>query len=391
MLSTTITKLRCPVFLDLDDPSQADTCQGEISLLVKGVPQSQSHLSTHVAAHEIASGMLECQNCRARFPIIAGVAILSSDVASYILQHVKGIAQLVNEDEIPIEYREDFIDAKSEIEAEHIEEDLEAERVVSLYLMNHYLRFGDADKKLPQWLKPMSGHMSPLIESLIREHWDHGPFSQIVRWFDSIASEKPQASVIELGSGVGGLYPHLRAKLGSYLGIDSSFASVALARHLALGAPYGRKLRIPNDLLQGPVSREVTIAAQNALDGSADFVVGEIEGLPVQKSQWDVTIALNAIDMMPMPALLPKLQYDVLKKDGIAIQSCPYIWHEQVARDLRERLPLGIEQSSQAVEWLYSDAGLKIEESVEHLPWLFFKHLRQLEIYSVHIFKARKS
>lgn len=387
MLSTTITKLRCPVFLDLDDPSQADTCQGEISLLVKGVPQSQAHLPSY----EISSGMLECQRCRAHFPILGGVAILSSDVASYILQHVKGIAQLVSDEEIPIEYREDFVDAKSEIEPEHIEEDLEAERVVSLYLMNHYLRFGDKRGQLPSWLKPNTGSMSPLIESLIRDYWDHGPLSQIDRWFDSISSEKPKASVIELGSGVGGLYPLLRAKLGTYLGIDSSFASVALARHLALGAPYGRKLRVPNDLLQGPVSREVVIPAQNAMDGSADFIVGEIEGLPAQKDHWDVTIALNAIDMMPVPALLPQLQYELLKSGGIAVQSCPYIWHEQVARELRDRLPKEIQQSSKAVEWLYSEAGFKLEDSIEHLPWLFFKHLRQLEIYSAHLFKARKS
>jgi SAM-dependent methyltransferase len=257
--------------------------------------------------------------------------------------------------------------------------------------MNHYLRVGQGSPGAPAWLKPeQGGTVSPLIESLIQEHWDRGPFSQISAWVNSIASENTQASVIELGSGVGGLYPILKAKIGSYLGIDSSFASVALARHLALGAPYGRKLRIPGDLLQGPVSREVNIPIENALDGSADFIVGEIESLPVKASDADVTIALNAIDMMPEPALLPELQYKVLKKGGVAIQSCPYIWHEQVARELKERLPASIQDSAQAVEWLYTQAGFTMSQKLEHLPWLFFKHLRQLEIYSVHIFMARK-
>jgi SAM-dependent methyltransferase len=383
MLSSTISKLRCPSFID-----ESESCQGDIALLGKGgAPQTFSG-----PAQEIASGTLFCLKCQTRYPILAGVAILTSDVASYILHHVKGIAQLVSEDEIPIEYREDFIDAKSEIEPEHIEEDLEAERVVSLYLMNHYLRVGNRSQGTLEWLQPeQGGKVSPLIESLIRQHWDRGPFSQISTWLKSIRSEKPQASVIELGSGVGGLYPLLKADIGSYLGVDSSFASVALARHLALGAPYGRKLRIPGDLLQGPVSREVEISPQGALDGSADFIVGEIESLPVKTGETDVTIALNAIDMMPEPALLPKLQYELLKKGGIAIQSCPYIWHEQVARELRERLPDSIRDSSQAVSWLYQEAGLAITEQVEHLPWLFFKHLRQLEIYSVHLLMARKS
>jgi SAM-dependent methyltransferase len=305
---------------------------------------------------------------------------------------VKGISQLVSEDEIPTEVREDFIEARDALEAEHIEEDLEAERVVSLYLMNHYLRAGNASQGLPSWLKPEAGAAgasvrgSPLIQSLVKEYWDQGPFSQIAQWAESLDA----SSVIELGSGVGGLYAVLKPWVKTYLGVDSSFASVALARHLALGAPYGKKLRIPGDLLQGSVSREVTITPAGALDGSADFVVGEIEGLPVAKGEWDLTIALNAIDMMPEPALLPRLQYELLKTGGFAIQSCPYIWHEQVSRELREVLPSEIRDSAQAVEWLYTQAGFQIDERVEHLPWLFFKHLRQLEIYSVHIFRAKK-
>jgi SAM-dependent methyltransferase len=390
MLSTTVSKLRCPILADSE--ASGESCQGEITLIGKGgAPQTVTG-----PAYEIASGTLECRQCHSRFPILAGVAILSSDVTSYILNHVKGIAQLVSEEEIPVEVREDFIDAKSEIEPDHIEEDLEAERVVALYLMNHYLRVGDdRSQDLPDWLKPMAGSGSPLIQSLIREHWDRGPFSQIAHWLDSFASQGSKVSVVELGSGVGGLYPVLKSRLGSclgnYLGMDSSFASVALARHLALGAPYGRKLRVPGDLLQGPVSREVKIPVQSSMDGSADFVVGEIEALPAPKGQWDVTIALNAIDMMPEPALLPRLQYELLKKGGMAIQSCPYIWHEQVARGLREMLPAEIQDSAQAVEFLYTQAGFKVDERVEHLPWLFFKHLRQLEIYSVHIFRASKA
>jgi SAM-dependent methyltransferase len=318
------------------------------------------------------------------------VAIVVNDVASYILQHVKGISKLVSENEIPIEIREDFIEAKSEIEAEHIEEDLEADRVVSLYVMNHYLRIGNR-KDLPAWARPEQGSGSPLIEKLIRENWDHGPFSQIVRWCEDLRVRNSAASVLEVGSGVGGLYPAIAKDVRSYLGVDSSFASVAIARHLALDAPYLRKIQIPGDLLQGAVSRELDLAPPESDHGEADFIVGEIESLPVARGDWNLTIALNAIDMMPEPALLPKLQYELLTKGGMAIQSCPYIWHEQVSRELREMLPEGIRDSAQAVEWLYENAGFKIQERVGHLPWLFFKHLRQLEIYSVHIFQAIKA
>jgi SAM-dependent methyltransferase len=406
MLKSTIEKLRCPVpvsspvFSEETDGSSESSlpqlCQGELELLGKSV-------SAPSYAQEIVSGTLGCRSCQSSFPILAGVAILANDVGSYILHHVKGIAQLVSDEEIPIEYREDFLEAKSQIESEHIEEDLEAERVVSLYLMNHYLRVGDSSQKLPEWLKPEAGTGSPLIQSLIREHWDRGPFWQIQQWMGkrsapasaSLQAQDQEArfSLIEIGSGVGGVLPLLRSSLSRYLGVDSSFASVALARHLALGGPYPRKLRIPGDLLQGAVSREVGIQPLGSLGDpnvAADFVVGEIESFPVQKSAWDVTIALNAIDMMPEPAMLPKIQHELLKVSGVAIQSCPYIWHEQVARELRQVLPKQIRDSAQAVEWLYQQAGFQMQERVEHLPWLFFKHLRQLEIYSVHIFCAKK-
>ena len=94
--------------------------------------------------------------------------------------------------------------------------------------------------------------------------------------------------------------------------------------------------------------------------------------------------------MLEEPKLLPLHQKLSLKPGGIAIQSGPYIWHERIARKLRAALPKTITESGKAVEWLYEDAGFKILETKDHLPWLFFKHGRQLELYSVHLFKAEK-
>ena len=167
--------------------------------------------------------------------------------------------------------------------------------------------------------------------------------------------------------------------------MDSSFASIALGRHLLLGVPYAGKIKIPEDLLKGGVSREIRFPTPEYYDGKADLVVGDLESVPLRSKHWDLSIALNTIDMMDEPALLPKLQHDLLKKGGTAIQSCPYIWHENVAKRLRSKLPREIRDSAQAVEWLYERAGFKIKERVDHLPWLFFKHVRQLEIYSVHL------
>jgi len=305
---------------------------------------------------------------------------------------VKGISQAVPDSDIPREFLSDFLEAKAEIQIEHIEEDLEAERVIALYLMNHFLRVkSSAESKGPieNWWKPRTGHGSPLIDSLIQEHWDHGPFAQIEQWTEKLAQSRPLEKVIELGCGVGGLASVIKNQFKSYLGVDSSFGSIALGRHLTLGASFRGKIRIPNDLLQGPVSLLPKIKPASGFDGRIDFVVGDLENLPVQKKAWDLSVALNAIDMLHEPSLLPALQHELLKKDGVAIQSCPYIWHESVAKQLRKEIPKDIKDSASAVEWLYQREGFKIHEKVDHLPWLFFKHVRQLEIYSVHLFWAQ--
>jgi SAM-dependent methyltransferase len=121
-----------------------------------------------------------------------------------------------------------------------------------------------------------------------------------------------------------------------------------------------------------------------------DFIVGEIEALPVAGGGFDVSVCLNAIDMMDDPAVLPRVQSDLVKRGGAVIQSGPYIWHENVARSLRERFPKALDSSAAMVESLYEKSGLKIEKRETHIPWLFFKHLRQLEIYSVHAILASK-
>jgi hypothetical protein len=84
------------------------------------------------------------------------------------------------------------------------------------------------------------------------------------------------------------------------------------------------------------------------------------------------------------------VQASALAPGGVAVQSGPYIWHEVVARQLRERVPAGARDSAAAVRALYEAVGLRVERELDHVPWLFFKQARQVELYSVHVLQARK-
>jgi SAM-dependent methyltransferase len=405
MLNTTLSHLSCP------RKKKNHRCGGDLVLNPEKKPKvgnaATPMMSPQVTPEvfEVSTGELKCCLCGAKFPILGGVAVVVADVRDYLLTHVKGIAQVVADSEIPREYQREFLEAKAEIQIEHIEEDLEAERVNALYLMNHYLRVSDLEPSSGKpWWKSEVGPSSELLDKLIREYWDHGPFAQIGKWLSQLNAKSSVSGsnhdVIELGCGVGGLFLVLKPYSKSYLGVDSSFASIALARHLILGVPGPQgALRIPEDLLAGSVSRPIRLQrpgrvapGQNSLimDPKADFIVGDLANLPLRDGRYDLAIALNAIDMLDEPSKLPELKFRLLKKDGITVQSSPYIWHEAVAKRLRKRIPKDIKDSAKAVEWLYHQAGFKIDEMCEHLPWLFFKNVRQMEIYSVQIFLARK-
>lgn len=364
MLISTLPRLRCPSCL----PGTA----GELSLEAKKKKGA-----------DVLSGTLTCNECASPYPILGGIAILVNDIENYLQFHVKGISALVPDSEIPEIYRESYAQAKFQIQTGHTEEDLESQRVNSLYFLNHYVS-ASAAKRAPWW-RPAKG-FSPEIDRLVKKFWDHGPFSKIAEWTKNYKNQ----NAIELGCGSGGLARVLAPRVRSYLGVDTAFTSIALARHINLGAPYTHSIQVPQDLYNGALTGKV--AAPKPLKGEhVDFVVGEIENLPVAFGDFDLTIALNAIDMIEDPTELPRIQFDLLKAGGVAIQSSPYIWHEGVAEELRKSLPKKISSSSEAVEFLYEKCGLKVFKKVDHIPWLFLKHFRQIELYSVHLFAARKS
>jgi len=348
MLKSTLTHLYCPL------------CQGELTLT--GTQQSS----------DILSGEVTCAGCANKYPILAGVLILVPDVEGYLLEHVKGISRYISDSEIPKLYRESFLKAKNEIASEHIEEDLEAERVTALYVMTHYLNAKNVASP------------SPAIQKVINDYWDHGPFTKIKKWFQTNPEKK---SLIELGCGTGGLLPTLRDHLSNYLGLDQSFASLVLARHLALGAKLPHGISIPYDLIEGPIAKEIT-PTLHPIGFEADFIVCDLNSPPVRSLQWEVSAALNVIDMLPEPNTLPILQSRLLIKEGIAIQSSPYIWHPEIAQELKEATQAV--SSEAAVTKLYQNQGFTIQTQLEHVPWIFYKNYRQIELYSTHILFAKK-
>ncbi|MBU6376461.1 MAG: hypothetical protein KGQ59_10730 [Bdellovibrionales bacterium] len=333
---------------------------------------------------DVLWGRVTCPACQSWYPILAGVLLYVSDVENALVQHIKGISRLVPDERIPAEHLAHFVEARESLTEdgffdEGLEEDLEAERVNALYVMNHYLKAENV---------PSTG--SGLIDQLVKDHWDHGPLEKSAQWILKHGSQR----VLEFGSSVGGIAQRLGSfgtdKIQRYLGIDASFHSVALARHLALGAFYPHAIRIPGDLIQGPVSVFPQLPAPFwERSDRADFILGDIHSLALTPERFDVCVALGLIDMLEEPGVLVYQQREALSPDGFAIQASPYIWHEQIAAALRDRYPG--QSSAEAVLSLYQDSGFKIYETEDSLPWVFYKHQRQVELYSVHLSIIKKN
>lgn len=383
MFLSTLPHLRCP---SRHSRSRSHSCGGLLSLEDTEAPHKDS---------DIRFGIIRCIQCQSRYPILAGVAILVEDIPSYFWAHIKGISAQVDSSEVPRQWRKDFQEARRELRAHEQdigdEEDLEARRVITLYALNHYLRAqGNADTKSAHRWWGTERTLDPLLDSLIRAHWDRGPHARIFEWL----SKRPNlGSVLELGCSVGGLVDLLDGRSGRYLGLDSSFASVAMGRHLAFGAHYTGSLKIPQDLINGQLTLPLPFRPHSR-NGEADLIVADALNPPVPKESFDVCLALNLIDMLDEPADLPKVQSQVLKHQGKVIQGSPYIWSESSALKLRKtglQTPTAPLDSASVVEALYLQAGFDLEKAERHLPWLFYKHFRQLEIYSVHLFLGIKN
>lgn len=365
MKTTTLEWIRCP-----KRKSAHRTCGGIL----------KPSLAKKIQQNEITSGILRCAECSSRFPVLAGVAVLVDDPRTYILEHAQGIARHVRDSEIPDEWRKEYLRAKFEnAEHHHIDESLESDRVNALYLATHFLSARDST-----WWKDPDTEQDPLLDALMEKHWDHGPMQRATDWIGALPGVSKNRMIAELGCGTGGLRWKADAHLRLYIGVDSSFSSIAHAR-----AMQGLKqIEIPGDLLYGVTSRKVRIQLPSPR-AESDFVVGDLRVPPLVSGSWDCVVSMNTIDMLERPEDLPRVQSTLLKTGGYAIQSSPYVWHPQVAKNLVKKWGKSA-TSAQTVEKIYESFGLSIVRSESRIPWLFFKHDRQLEIYWTHLFSTRK-
>lgn len=368
MLEPTLQILRCP--------AQKGACNGNLELEV-----DDWTLQELLGVKEIQSGRLSCAQCETFFPIISGVAIVVPDVDQYIREHIAAITRYVNPEQLALKdagIRHLFENINHSAPSEW---DLESERVTSWYFANHYL----SSEQLLNSLKREGITPGAGVTTLIEQFWDMGLSSLVRTYLDARVD-----SILDLGCSVGGALWFSRTRAKQCLGIDLSFSAIKLARQINLHLKPDVPLVVPGDRLNNPPF-VTALSPENLVDsGMVDFVVGDVNNLPVQKDMWEVIISANLIDMLSDPQRLPFIQWDLLTGTGQVVHACPYVWTDDGAAAIRNSVPKDTADSATAVEWIYKEAGFQIAKCEYDLPWLFFKHKRQVELYALHAFRALK-
>lgn len=301
---------------------------------------------------DIKNGRVICISCTESFPIYDGVLIWLSNPDQYLREHVTE--------------KEDHI--------EHIDESLESDRVTSLYWLGHYVSSKELIRAHPK--------LSTSLKQLIKNYWDKNPMQKLAQIFKE---KKLRGSMLELGCGSGGLAHRLGSQLDAYLGVDSSYQGIKRAREILISRK--NNYPSPGDLVEGALTVKIDSKLKLKPPRNCDFIVVDIESRGLKKHSWDFVSAFNVIDMMNEPKHLFRLQKSLLKENGIAVSSSPYIWHPETAKKLK---PKKNESSENRILRMSHEEGFKkVSFDIRDIPWLFFKNKNQIELYNVHMLAVK--
>lgn len=367
MLETTLGRLACP---GLTSP-----CDGRLNLEI----EHSSFLSA--CKHEdVASGSLICRECGACYPIIAGIAIVVADWKEYVLSRWEFISKLPRE-RIPAFVASVIEDTENQGKRYAPQQEWESDDILNAYLLNHFMCYS-----LNEFDDLKEIFTAPRIFDLIAENWPQTSPFQMKRWLEA---SPPCQDFLELGCSVGGTVTLLPDLLkGSYLGIDLSMRSIAVARKLLLETdaesdgllPHGKCL--DTEMWIDPGMRE-KIAGMDV-----DFIVGSAWQPPVSYGAWSFVSAANILDFSSDPQSFAIMQNALLTKEGRCFLTAPISPFSPIANKMGSGSPDG-DLTNKLIS-LYRRAGFELLDRRDDLPWIIPRGPRYIEYFSVDAFLFAK-
>ena len=268
---------------------------------------------------EIYEGLVRCRSCGTEYPVLLGVAILQTDLSSYLCAFWDEIESCAASLDSPVSRRMcsylGVPGAFTGLARPTARPKRSLEWTTSPYLQAHYDP-GSLTAGLPAgWWK---GAVERHLES------SHDPYAYLLEAVRHMTGGSGSGLAVEVGCNVGRGSGELAGCYEYSIGVDLSFRAVLTARQLHLGKPRPQE--------RYPVQEEQGLWEDRQLGkrepcGNLDFVVGSAEELPVAGSAVACVAALNVLCAVSDPAGLLSELRRVLAPGGALAMSSPY-WPE---------------------------------------------------------------
>jgi SAM-dependent methyltransferase/uncharacterized protein YbaR (Trm112 family) len=363
--------LRCP----------AETGDGRCGApLAVDQPAAEPAFFADGGGEDLAEGVLRCQGCGARYPVILGVPVLLTTVTGWVRGNYWFLLGYADELGMPLTSVRPFLRELAagggELPPRMLYDRKWSTRVaqfVSSYLIGHHLGLEQLDL------------LGPLQRSLAEEAARRGgPHEILEEMLGRLEADGGTGPVLDVGCSVGGMTARLAGEGRLAVGVDVSLESLVWARALLTGRP--------GPLKRAPVFTEghnrVEVELSPLAGRSCEFVLAGGEALPFADGTFPVTASCNLVDVMDQPAALLDEQRRVLTGGGLLLCSTPFLHTTSgVGRCLAP-------EGSRPVETLGAllrERGFTITEEADDVPWVLYHYRRRLDFYQTYCLAARRT
>lgn len=284
-------------------------------------------------------GILTCENCGSKFPIIAGVGIIVADFSTYAANRVQVFGNWI-------------VETKSaELRAFLREKGMTIRKSE-----NNMNRYDDSE-----WFRPFTWthyeySLDDRMLSMLR--WKIRP-DEIYRKVANLIENSVTQVGLDLGCSVGSAAILMAKKLSFVFGIDLSFSFIAEARR-----------------------RMKEMEMQNV-----EFIVCDSTKMPFGQKYFDIVAALNLIGRLDLENTIQSVNNSI-KSDGKLFMADPYDVDNNIAQGTRSRI------NGAELRRLLEKSGYSImartKKSESFIPWIVKLNQRCYLFYFVDFIEARK-
>jgi SAM-dependent methyltransferase/uncharacterized protein YbaR (Trm112 family) len=316
---------------------------------------------------------IACADCGSVYPVIASVPILLRDVRGYLEKNRGEIAFWAGAAAAGAVLAEHGLDLPGPGDFPRREQlTFDTPEIVHRYLLRHLFGRGDVREYL--------GRVSTGFEAdWLLAGWDFEPYRP--------APSGPSMAgwnILDLGCATGSALD-LPRTIGSLVMLDIHFGLCATALQVR------RRGAVPAQLLSHIATLEQSDFLLRRLEERAEerkmeqsyVAVADVFAAPVADEAFDLTFALNLIDMLEDPArFFPAVSR--FSRDGGTISTCsPYQWSPKAREALRQLSASGYPRDDLVIRQLLKSAGLEIVHEQRDLPWQVWKSPRDFGTYLV--------